>query len=281
MDNLPIWLYILMFSTIILEIVLNLIKIAVLFKKNQRKSYEKILLSMAIGEVIFLMIQICCLVVKYTIPHFHHWCRVGLSCAAFGDLLIVLLHLICISADRVWAVAAPIHHLVHSRNKETCIAIFLCWCIPIPFTIRYLIKMLHQSSLKSMAMEEIMSYPGFRLAVVILVTDIMFLICYVTIIVIIYKNKPPTTVNTEVHRSQNRNQIRSTSNGRERRVLGLCMGTIFVFICCTTPFVVSYIKLWKAPAHFQLSSIHILTLNGIVNSVIYLAQNGCIFKNQN
>ena len=232
----------------------NCIVIHILRRKRQKKSYETFLLSLSVGEIVEVPLHaisyICITFVKENI---NIMIIFSLSCTLFIKLL-TLHHLIVISADRMWAVASPLTHRVHATGRKVFAAIACCWICPSLISVGYM--MVHVLAKTQNPLLMIYSLNSV-LATGIVVADVMFCICYGTIIATIYKKKT----------------LLGNTLEYQLRVFRLCMGTVLIFVLSNTPFVVTYIDEWNRPQWIALVSVTMLPVNTIATSLLFLYQN--------
>ena len=249
-------------SVSVMVVIFNSIEIHVLRRTVNKPLYEKILLSLTICDLtwgIFAILNgstISILENKYHILIAWNVWRF-LTCYLTTTSL---LHLICISVDRLWAVGAPLHHRRNVAKKKLVITIVSSWSIPILFVIINIIIIL----LKELDAEGIYWYTEGAmyslLAKVILVSDMMLLFSNSAIIWIVNKRRTVTRQSSYC----NQTKLKST--------LILCMGIVFVFIFFTTPFVVMHLVSWSKPQWIVKLSSFLFPLYQISNSLIYLLQ---------
>ena len=172
-----------------------------------------------------------------------------------------MLHLICITLDRAWAVSAPFHHMVNANKKNFVIPIVFFWIFPIFIAAAFAVIIL----LKKIPLQDKLVYfertNGSSVgAKVILGADIIFIVSYSVIIGIVIRNKS----SAKQHRSRQQEQSMKT--------LVLCFSIVLVFIFAKTPFVVVYLVPWNPPDWLYKVATVMFPLDHILNSIIYLIQ---------
>ena len=249
-----------------LTISLNSLMVHVLRKKRNRRPLETFLLSLSLCEVIIIMPQIFAALCMQLFPIFTKYWIVASYFWKLWEKLTSLIHLMFISGDRLWAVRAPIHHLVNATGKKLTAAVVLCWCVP-PLIAG---TNTTYTLLKGMPSKKMFSSLNRFLSITILVADTVFFICYCTIIYVVCRTK-----NTK------RNPVRSTLSNtinvprHQMRTLLLCVGTVLIFVITTTPLVVTYLIDWNAPLMLQISGALMYPLNALATAVLFLSQNYC------
>ena len=246
----------------ILIITVNSIEIHLLRKTLNKRSYEKLLLSMSICDLISGVITMTAVPYYFIFQdEFYidlYWMIWGFTFCYFS--LTTLLHLIMIGLDRLWAIGAPFHHRIHASNKKLIIAVGLSWFVPLIFTVFYIVLYSAKGAHLKMSyvFRETLMYPC--LAKFIIGVDIVLLCCYCAIICIMAKR------NIEVKQKKHNNQANS------KNTFMLCMGIVFVFIVCTTPSVAIYITTWKPPQWLETLNKFVFPLNQVCNSLLYFLQ---------
>ena len=241
--------------TVVLTIagmVLNCIMIHILRQNQKKKAYETFLLSFSIGELMMVPSQVT-ITIYMVISTIHDFSTLLIILIAITSLglfsrLLSLHHLIAISADRLWAVASPLAHRVHVTGRKVTAVVVFCWLCPLLITVAYIAHVI-TTKLDTLVLK--------ILASGIIVTDVMFIICYGTIIVTVYRKK------------------RSLGNtlDYQLKVFRLCVGTVMIFVISSTPFVVVYITEWNRPSWLVQLSGAMLPVNSIATSFLFLYQN--------
>ena len=241
-----IW-WIATFVLTIVAIVLSCIMIHILRKKKQRKPYEMFLLSLSVAEIILVPSQVS-LYASYSKTKVHTILNTIVSSSLLNKLLS-LHHLIVISADRLWAVVSPLTHRVHATGRKVKVAIIACWMIPL------IIMGASMACLLATNLDTLVKSLCALQAVGIVVADLIFIICYGTIMYIVYSKKSLGNLDHQL------------------RVFRLCIGTVIIFVISSTPFVVVYITEWNPPTWLILLSNTMLPMNCIATSLLFLHQN--------
>ena len=243
------------FSTIIL----NFIEVVVIFRRKRKNNYEKALLSLSINE--FLMGIIAACLVSYVVigrlDNSKHHVLVVWTCLAENGVIVSLNHLMLISVDRLWAISAPISH--RSRAFRPNLAVFVLtvsWCVPVLASTVFILFIYTDDPLIRFKR----SVPKLKqfMAVIILIADLVFFICYGSIVLLLLK--------------RNQSGKRSYSI-QQKRVLALCFSVVFVFILSSTPLVVVHVVKWHFPNWLEMFAWTIYPINAIVNSIIFLVQD--------
>ena len=250
--HLWLWLTITLVLTIV-GIVLSCIMIHVLRKKQPRKAYETCLLSLSVGEIIMVPLQVIIVACFAKISAYDYTLLIFTNSSILISKMLSLHHLIIISADRMWAVTAPMNHIIHATGKKLTAAISFCWISSIIITVSYIGYVL-AIKLDQIIMAKTMTR---IVAIVILVADGIFFVFYGTIIAVVYRKQ----------------SLLGNAKDYQIRVLCLCMGTVIIFVLSSTPYVVVNVTDWKAPIWLVLLSSSMLPVNSIATSVLFLYQN--------
>ena len=241
------------FVLTIAAIVLNCIVIHILRKKQQRKSYETILLSLSVGEIIAVPLEVVVIICIAVIKNSRHAILIFQAFSQLFSKLLSLHNLVLISVDRLWAVAAPMTYRVQATTRKLKVAITFCWICPLVITTSYTAYIITK---KMHGLDILTSLNGI-IATGIIVADVIFFIFYGTIITIVYSNK---------------SSLGNTLD-YQLRVFRLCMGTVMIFVISSTPFVVVNITEWNSPEWLIQLSDAMLPINSIATSLLYLYQN--------
>ena len=250
-----------------LMITLNSWEIHILRKTRKKHVYEIILLSLSTCDLIGGLFGFI-LVVIDTVHTFSKNCKLeyisSLSWFVWSIVKICwgwvsILHLICLTLDRFWAVVAPLHHMVNASKKTFFVTIALSWIIPISIVAVFVAMTL----LKQMPFEKMLHYLegtyGFSVSSkVVLAADFIFIVSYASIIRVVVVSKSST--NQHRHRKQS------------MKTLVLCVGTVLVFIFAKAPYVVVHLVHWNPPSWLYKVAIIMFPLDHILNSFIYLIQ---------
>ena len=109
----------------LLIILLNLCEMKILHKRKKKRLYESLLLSLSVSDL-FLGVSELSISIVYISGIFDESPNYAYM-TYFFFLLVSILHLLCISIDRLYAVAYPIHHKTHQRGKTTKYLIGASW----------------------------------------------------------------------------------------------------------------------------------------------------------
>ena len=128
----PLWCTILTGSLGVILIILNSIEISMLQRRQKKKAYEKLLLSMSVADLLIGVLGIASGAVgvfsrRVSLLHLEiiGW-YVWSIAILFG---ISILHWIGISIDRFFA--TPLRHRIRSTGRKVALLIGVCWVIPI------------------------------------------------------------------------------------------------------------------------------------------------------
>ena len=246
-----------MFSIASLIVILNSIEIHVLRRTTKKHFYEKMLMSLSFSDLA------CGLFASVTVPYLSivknklyivlHWNVWGFALCYVT--LISLMHLIIISADRLWAIGAPLNHRQYATKKKLVVALILSGSVPLIFIIVFICLVL----INEMKPAEIYWFgTGTMFTVVargVLINDIVLLICYSAIMWLVKRNK---------------DIIKPSNSPRKTNTLVLCCSIVSVFVCFTTPFVVVFVTNWSSPQWSIKFATILFPFNQICNSIIYL-----------
>ena len=259
--NSPLWFKLIASFVMLLSIVLNLVEAVLLLKRRRKNNYEKLLLSLSANEFLNGLLNAPLLgYVMYGGLNDHIF--LVWTCMLANSVTNSLIHLMLISMDRLWALSAPINHRSYAARRNVGVfALVTSWCAPLIAVLGFVVNIIasnHVSTYKD-------TFPILMqfIAVIILIADMVFCICYGTIVVLLLKRKQPGK------------RIRSK---QQKRVLILCFSVVFVFIFSSTPIVVIHLINWKHPEWLQLLGWCLYPVNAILNSVIFLVQDYRIKK---
>ena len=252
-------------AVFILMIVLNSWEIHLLRKSNNKPNYEKILLSLTVcdlmGALIALILTAIITLITY-VP-------INLSPATFWFIsgvtqpywaCVSLLHLICISFDRLWAVQSPIHHMTNATKKKLYIAIAFSWLAPTLIPTAYVADTISKGA-KMEDMKNLLIMNTYQCgAILVLIADIIFVIVYSVIIGIVRKNRSVTR------------RYRHGQQEQSKKALVFCICIVLVFVINKAPFVAVYVIKWNSPKWLSDMAQIIFPFDHMLNSIIYLIQ---------
>ena len=241
------------FVLTIVALVLSCIVIHILRKKQQRKPYETFLLSLSIGEIIIVPLEVIVIICITVIKNSTHATLIFQASSVLFSKILSLNTLVVISVDRLCAVAKPVTYRVHTTDRKVTAAIIFCWICPLVITISYAACI----TVKEQDVVAISKSLNGIMATAIVVTDVMFFLCYGTIIAIVYRKK---------------SSLGNTLD-YQLRVLCLCMGTVMIFVISSTPFVVAFMTEWNRPKWLVHLSGTILPVNYVGTGLLFLYQN--------
>ena len=118
-----LWTQIFGYFVVASIIILNIIEIWILGKKKKRKAYERLLLSLSVCDLLGgfngLLFAAAAQVANAT--HGTHLSLLMMILWGFNisfGVICSVFHLALISLDRMWAVAAPFHHIAYTRGRQ-------------------------------------------------------------------------------------------------------------------------------------------------------------------
>ena len=262
----PLWNDILAASVTHTVIFLNIKEISVLLKIRKRTPLEKFLLSLSIDDLLSALSAwipgLLSFLEKYTsllkIPQ-HIWIVIWIiwSLVSVWGVLTAVLHMVCISLDRFFAVSFPLRHKVYVTGNMIAASIALAWCIPFLVVAGNTISIFVQDTLNKKGFSYIYSVLARNIAMSLLIGNTVCTISYSMIAVTMFR--------------RNRSKI-SDSNKRQKKTFILCFGIVCVFVCSTTPMMVAFVVPWNAPQQLMDAGTHLLAFNAVGTSTIYLVQ---------
>ena len=240
--------------------IVNSIEIHILRKSSNKPFYEKILLSLTICDLIGGVLS-CFgvpidIFVKTEFYNLLYWNLWGFWICYWT--ITALLHLIVIGLDRLWALVKPFHHRIYNSQRKLVIAVVVSWCIPMIFVIFHIILILSKNMKVKEAYLHIMISMQSDVSKVVVIADMILIVSYCSIIRITFSKKKKMKMSMH---SKQTNSIRT---------LMLCIGTVSVFIICTTPFVVFHLTSWNGPCWLEMLGTFLSPMNQVFNSVLYL-----------
>ena len=260
--QLALWSTIVSLFIISLLVVLHSIQIHVLRKTAKKPFYEKILTSLTlcnlIGGILMLVTLPFVLIVKNEFHIVLYWNGFGFGLSYWT--LNVLVHLVIISLDRLWATTSPFNHRIHTSKRKLIVSVALCWFVPLVITGTHIIFVVT----KKMAAMEVYVYMRSTMfgidAKIVIFADVILIVSYSAIIWILYRKSKGVSEGSHII------QV------KYRKALLLCMSIVIIFMVFTTPFVAVNIRVWNRPPWLIKVSIFLFPLNQISSSIIYLVQ---------
>ena len=242
----------------VLVVVINAVEIHILRKTMDKAIYEKILLSLSTCDMIGGLLGILTFILAFLLQTEMHYI-VLLIAISFGMVyssMVSFLHLICISTDRLWAVAAPFHHRSYASTKKLYVALLVSYCLPIIMLTGQVISIAaRRVSVKEIYTIELQVITSGN-AKTILIADTVLIVSYCSIMCILCK----------------RGNTLSSTRGYSMGTFVLCMSIVLVFIISSTPFVVANLTMWEEPTWLYKISMFALPTNQITNSLVFLVK---------
>ena len=260
--ELNLWVKIVGIVIPLLVVIVNSIQIHVLRKTSHKPFYEKILFSMTICDLINGVLSCFCVPLDLTIKtefyNLLYW-NIWWFWICYWTLG-VLLHLIVIGIDRLWALAKPFHHRIYHTHRKLVVAVALSWCLPWIFIIFHIILVISKGMNAKEAYSHIMIFMRSDVAKIIAIADIILIAIYCSIIGINY------STNNAAMKNRHSNQANS------KRTLLLCVGIVVIYIVFTAPFIVVHVIRWNSPHWLDNLGTLLAPMIQISNSVLYLSQ---------
>ena len=260
---LPLWMKIVGLLVPIIIIIVNSIEIHLLRKTLNKQSYEKVLLSLSVCDLVSGLITLT------AVPYMslvHNEFYVALYWIIWRFVfcywnLTTMLHLIIIGIDRLWAIGAPFHHRIHSSHRKLVVSVGLAWFLPMIFVAVNIVSFSTQRFAFDMSYIYIETLMYSTVARIIIIVDIVLIFCYCAIMCMISKRD----------RKVNHNKQSNQANSMNTFIL--CIGIVSVFIVSTTPFVAIHVTMLERPEWLESLSKFVISLNQIWNSLVYFLQN--------
>ena len=266
--EIELWSAITGHTVLMIMIALNSWVVHLLRKNKNKPNYERIILNLslcdfsgAIVGLILLATITAATSLKMSVLLSIAWFITRIVQIYWG--WVTLLLLMCISFDRFWAVAAPLHHFVKGTKKKLFIAMAVSWILPAFVAVTFVVNILRRE-FQIDELYELISNKKAKYdragAISVVVADLVFFAVYAAIIGKLYRNKAATK------------DYRHKKEGGLKNALVLCMGIVIVFIIAKTPYVVVQIIPWNPPNWLSNLAIIMYPVDHILNSVIYLLQ---------
>ena len=259
--QLPLWIKIVGCVVPLLIIILNSIEIHMLKSTRNKAFYEKILLSLTICDLmtgiygIFWVPLISHAKVEICILYWIGWTFLGGYCTINS-----IMHLVIISMDRLWAVAAPLHHRRYASNRKLFGVIAISWSTPSIYTLANITIVI----IRKLDLHKLYSYTttsmAKHMAVILTIANLVLVISYSAIILVIWRQKSKREHYTQARQRQFMNTII------------LCMCIALVFVTASTPYLVAHIVDWNRPVWLRTLSMFLFPMNQILNSLLYMIQ---------
>ena len=111
----------------LLIITLNALEIYILLRTRRKAFHEKMLLSLTFCDLASgICGPVAIVFVSFDKNEFHQLLFWNVwEFSLVYSTLVSLLHLVCISIDRWWAVAAPLRHIQQSPQRKLVVTLFL------------------------------------------------------------------------------------------------------------------------------------------------------------
>ena len=247
----------------LLVIIFSSIEIHILRRVRNKSFYEKILLSLTFCDLlhgIYATLAVPFLSIAKVEIHINYWIVWVFIVSYF--MLNTIMHLIILCIDRLWSVAAPLHHRIYASNRKLYMAVILSWFIPTIYPVTHITAVL----LQGMNAYQIYIYTRTTMAKcmahIFIVADVTLVFSYCAIIFVLLKKKSLGK------------QSRQPAQMQYLNAVILCIGIALVFVTATTPYVVAHLIDWSVPHWLVKFSIILLHLNQLLNSLLYLIQKG-------
>ena len=255
----PLWTQIFAYMMTCTIILINTWQAIILVKRRRKTSFEKLLLSLSVSELmigVFGFLAGVAFQIEYLAPHQEIINTLWFFLISY-TCLCELSHLSVIALDRAFAIVAPLRHRNHVSGRRINISIALCWFLPLLVTLSYTAAFF----LQNVPSGSLLNY-YHHLAILILCVDCLLIGSYGIMIYTLCKG----------------NRISSSSNnvsarGQHQKTLFLCISYALVFVITTTPFVVVFLVQHELPSWFENGSMAFYVLNSIGNTTIFLSQH--------
>ena len=255
----PLWTRILAYMMTFAIILINTWQAVILVKRGRKNSFEKLLLSLSVSELMIGAFGVLA-AVAFQIENLKAHKQI-LNSLWFALTSYVCLcefsHLTVIALDRAFAIVAPLKHRNHVSGRKINMAIAVCWFLPLLIILSYIAAFFLQKAPSN----SIVDY-YHHLAVLILLVDFLFIGCYGIMIYSLSKSNSLSS-------SSNNMSARS----QHQKTLFLCISYASVFVITTTPFVVVFLEPRKLPSWFKNGSMAFYVFNSIINTTIFLSQH--------
>ena len=259
----PLWSDVIATCVTFLVIMLNSKEISVLYKTKKKKALEKFLLALSMTDLFLALTSSSAGMVAALEKYFHLFempqeVMVAWSLTSLWGVLICVMHIICISLDRLFAICRPFQHKVYVTGGVIKKSIVGAWCLSSIVVLANIIIILVNGMLHRKGFVPVFHYIVRQVAISILIGDIVCMISYSMIATFISK--------------RNRTQSREPNKRQQRKTFLLCMAVVAIFVLSTAPIMITYIVPWEAPIWLKGVSLNIIAFNSVGNSAIYLIQ---------
>ena len=237
-------------------IIVNIIELSLLLsKKNRKRAYEKFLLSLTLADLLTTISSFIALLLLFLEKYCHLlivplqiW--VAWSLVALWGVLIAVMHVICITLDRLGAIVLPFHHKVHVTGRLIGVVIALDWFLPFIVTLANLIVIVVDDMVIVKGVGNIFTFLVRHISIAVFIGDIACIISYSLIIMLVYRKSKPQ-VNGPSKEQQEKQQ---------EKTFMLCFCVVFSFILSSAPTMVTYVP-WNAPKWLKGLSLNLIATN--------------------
>ena len=258
------WTYPLKIFESVLALVLSATEIIILRRKRAKVIHERILLSLSICDSIVSLAAVTSLVlvkIAYLkeLTLLAHWLMVAWLCLVNFAAPASLLHLIYLTLDRAWAIAAPFNHRVYATNKIVTVSLVLSWIIPIlPFPIYFGIIALREKWTGYEAFQILKGPTSTFLTVLIVIAYMTFAVSYLFIARTLFRTIPQSQIEKNSQNPTQREIYRS-----RRKTLYLCVAIVVSFVISTFPLVIVSFYRSRVPNYLLMEvAVIFFPLNG-------------------
>ena len=260
----PLWSQISTHIMMCLIAIINGWQIIILKKRGRKTSFETLLLSLSLCELMMAIVGIiiaATLRIEALMPY-HVLMEATWIISSSCVVLSEYFHLLAITFDRTLAIVTPLKHRSYVTNKKIVFTCIFCSFMPVVWVSIYVavffLKRISPGNIEDYYKSEFC----FHGSIITIFVDITLMMCYSVMIHTISK--------------RDRNPV-GESNERVRhlhaKTLFLCISYAAVFVIATTPFVIVFLVPHKLPEWMVNSIMSFFTLNSFFNSLVFLIQH--------
>ena len=224
----------------------NIMEIYVIARLKKRKNLERFLLSLSVSDLCVGLLAVCLPIANIAGADF--------SVANPFFILISVLHLICITGDRLWAVTLPIQHNIIVTKRRIWYVVASLWIVTATISVLVVIFLLMDSKGQIQ-----LDSAKFKASFMIFIADVFYVLAHGSAVYTINK------------------RVKTASNRATGKAAYLCCVLTHTFVGLTLLYALFNIGAIPGDNIIlrDLSDMLVLS-NAAVNSILYLSQSDSV-----
>ena len=252
----------------IVILLLNIVEIVLILKMKRKKTFDKLLLSLAISDALVGSSTIVFTEFVGIGGRYLPWLKGDDAMIFVGfSMLFSISSLLLISFDRFLAVRFPIKHRIILTDRRADLMIIFMWLFCVIFSIVCCFFVLKWKTLVHHLLN--------TAAWFCIVYGVLISATYVAIFCLICRRKMPSATSTSQTREEGNNVMRqgfslfmTAKYKAERTVFIIGCFVILSFIACTYPFAFQFI-IQQSWTNVTFASRLMMLLNSLLNPLVY------------